>query len=234
VTSTVLDVTVLLLCVSASVVALGGVGGDAGTGGPTADETADRLVTETVTVEYRSSEAANGTRTIHATRAELLALLVAAPGSAGDGRGAVEGEDAFESRATAAIAAGLGERTRIDATIPADPTRGRGPTRRAGDSRATTPRSGRPTVGPIAASGTPNAPRPPRETAGPSRDDPGRTDDGSRGGERRRSRPERSTRAVAVGADPPRNADVATAVVSHPVPDSAERDDAVRIVVRRW
>ena len=233
-TSTVLDVTVLLLCVSASVVALGGVGGDAETRGPTAEGAADRIVTETVTVRYRSPEAANGTRTVHATRAELLALLVSAPGGAGDGRGGVDREGAFEPRATAAIAAGLGERTRIDATVPAVPSRGRGSTQRAVDRRSPAPRSGRPAAGPIAASGTPNAPRSPQRTAGPSRDGPDRADGDSRGAERPRTGTDGTARAVAVGAEPPRNADVATAVIAHPAPDAAETDGPVRIVVRRW
>ena len=236
-TSTVLDVTVLLLCVSASVVALGGVGGDAGARGPTAAGTADRIVTETVTVRYRSPEAANDSRTVHATRAELLALLVAASGSAGDGRDAFDGEGAFESRATTAIAAGLGERTRIDATIPADsavPNLGRRPTQRVVDRRPPAPRSGRPAAGPIAASVTPNAPRSPRRAVGPPREDTDRTGGGSRGTERPRTGADENARAVAVGTEPPRNADVATAVVAHPAPDAVETDGPVRIVVRRW
>lgn len=121
-TSTVLDVTVLLLCVSASVVALGGVGGDGGARGPAVDEAADRLVTETVTVRYRASEAANGTRTVHATRAALLALLVADERDPGDGRDSGRSPDdsnpnGFKSRARETVAAGLDERTRIDATV---------------------------------------------------------------------------------------------------------------------
>ncbi|OYR46892.1 hypothetical protein [Halorubrum sp. Ea8] len=233
-TSTVLDVTVLLLCVSASVVALGGVGGDAGTRGPTAEGAADRIVTETVTVRYRSPRAANGTRTVHATRAELLALLVAASGSAGDERGAVDGEGAFEPRATAAIAAGLGERTRVDATVTAVPSREPSSTQRAVDRRPPAPRGCRPATGRIAASGTPNAPRSPQRTAGQSREGPDRTDGGSRGTERPRPGRDGNARAVVVGAEPPRNADVTTAVVTQPTPDAAETDDPVQIVVRRW
>jgi len=75
VTSTVLDVTVLLLCVSASVVALGAADSDRRAAGPEVAEVADLIVTETVTVTYASAEAPNGTRTVHATRAELLALV---------------------------------------------------------------------------------------------------------------------------------------------------------------
>ena len=75
-TSTVLDVTVMLLCVSASVVALSAGGLPNGAGAPTASESADRLSTETVTGTYTDPSAPGGDRTIHATRAELLALLV--------------------------------------------------------------------------------------------------------------------------------------------------------------
>lgn len=108
VTSTVLDVTVLLLCVSASVVALGA--SDAGApGGPTATDAADRLVTETATVTYRDGDAPNGTRRVHATRAELLALLVER-----------DAEGAFDRRAVEAVRAGLGPRTRVDVTVESD------------------------------------------------------------------------------------------------------------------
>ncbi|WP_144799884.1 DUF7284 family protein [Halorubrum depositum] len=227
-TSTVLDVTVLLLCVSASVVALGGVGGDAGTNGPTADETADRLVTETVTVRYRAPGAANDTRTVHATRAELLALLVAGRGS-DDDRASRDGEDvardAFESRATEAVAAELGGRTRIDATVPAAANRERGPSRSTSDRRVPSRRPTRRGAGAVAVSGGPNAPR-------PLRLDTVRT--GSAGPRTETDRPTDRVKTVAAGPEPPRNADVATAVVTHPAPDPAEAEGPIRIVVRRW
>jgi hypothetical protein len=106
VTSTVLDVTVLLLCVSASVVALGA--SDAGgPDGPTASDAADRLVTETATVTYAEDGSPNGTRRIHATRAELLALVA--------GRVADWGaKKAFDRRAIDAVRTGVGPRTRVD------------------------------------------------------------------------------------------------------------------------
>lgn len=227
-TSTVLDVTVMLLCVSTSVVALGGVGGDAGTNGPTVDETADRLVTETVTVEYRTPEAANDTRTVHATRAELLALLVAGRGGDGD-RASRGGEDtvrdAFESRSTTAVAGGLDGRTRIDATVPAAANRERGPSRSTSDRRAPSRRPTRRGAGAVAVSGGPNAPR-------PLRLDTVRT--GSAGAWTETDRPTDRMNTVSVGPEPPRNADVATAVVTHPAPDAVEGDGSVRIVVRRW
>lgn len=229
-TSTVLDVTVLLLCVSASVVALGGVGDDVGSRGPTADQTADRLVTETETVRYRASEAANGTRTVVATRAELLALLVADGGDSDDeGGGARDRGDAdgrgFESRATDAIASGLDGRTRIDATVPTAGTREREAARVSADRRAPGLRGGRRVSRLGAVSNTPNAPGP-SQRDGPS-------------GDSRRSGADVPTatgdvRAVAVGDEPPRNADVTTAVVTHPIPSEAGTDGPVRIVVRRW
>ena len=113
-TSTVLDVTVLLLCVSASVVALGAsdVGGP---DGPTADDAADRLVTETATVAYPDDDAPNGTRRVHATRAELLALIA---GGATDGRA----KGAFDRRAIGAVRTGIGPRTRVDVAVD-EPTR---------------------------------------------------------------------------------------------------------------
>ena len=113
-TSTVLDVTVLLLCVSASVVALGAID-VGGPNGPTADDAADRLVTETATVTYSDGDAPNGTRRIHATRAELLALIV---DRAADGRA----KTAFERRAIGAVRTGIGPRTRIDVAVD-EPTR---------------------------------------------------------------------------------------------------------------
>ncbi len=231
-TSTVLDVTVLLLCVSASIVALGGVGGEVGMRGPTADEAADRLVTETVTVRYRAPEAANGSRTIHATRAELLALLVARPGKTDGGRSATRDRDAtdvngFEARAAAAVATGLDERTRIDATVPAPESRERGTQRPTSDRRVPNHRGGRRAAGPIAVTGTPNAPRVPRRVGPHADGDP-------RGDEGRRSGATRNERTVAVGVEPPRNVDVATAVITHPAPSATGREASVRIVVRRW
>ena len=108
-TSTVLDVTVLLLCVSASVVALGA--SDAGgPDGPTATDAADRLVTETATVTYSDEGAPNDTRRVHATRAELLALVAE---RIGDGRS----KGAFDRRAVDAVRTGIGPRTRVDVTV---------------------------------------------------------------------------------------------------------------------
>ncbi|PHQ39995.1 hypothetical protein DJ69_03225 [Halorubrum persicum] len=111
-TSTVLDMTVLLLCVSASVVALGAVGNDPAAAGPRATEVADLVATETVTVTYASDEAPNGTRTIHATRAELVALVATERGGESEERAP---RGTFESEALAAVKRGIGPRTRIDA-----------------------------------------------------------------------------------------------------------------------
>ena len=228
-TSTVLDVTVLLLCVSAGVVTLSGVGSDVGVRGPSAGETADRLVTETVTVRYRAPAAANGTRGVRATRAELLALLVADAGSANGERRAARNRDdgveaAFESRATAAVAAGLGERTRIDATAPTPANRERGSEGATADHSAPTRRDVRRGVEPRAVLSAPNA----SETA--RRDDSDRESD--RGGAGRGAA--ERTESIAVGAEPPRSADVVTAVVTQPMPGGTEADGPIRIVVRRW
>ncbi|TKX74288.1 hypothetical protein EXE46_09950 [Halorubrum sp. GN11_10-6_MGM] len=113
-TSTVLDVTVLLLCVSASVVTLGasGVGGPEG---PTASDAADRLVTETATVTYPDGGAPNDTRRVHATRAELLALVAERVADGGT-------KAAFDRRAVDAVRTGVGPRTRVDVTVD-EPTR---------------------------------------------------------------------------------------------------------------
>ena len=224
-TSTVLDVTVLLLCVSASVVALGGVGGDTGGVAPTAGETADRLVTETVTVRYPTPEAADGNRTVHATRAELLALLVAEAGGPGTGerRDGATG-DAFESRSREVVAAGIDGRTRIDARVPTDASAEGDAERAATDRRAADRRVVRRSAGPIAAAGTASGSEAPHRV--------GTASEPRRNGERRSTTETGET--VAVGPEPPRNADTVTAVVSHPAPSAAEAAGPVRIVVRRW
>ncbi|WP_096394048.1 hypothetical protein [Halorubrum trapanicum] len=217
VTSTVLDVTVLLLCVSASVVGLGA--SDAGgPDGPTATDAADRLVTETATVSYSDEDAPNGTRRVHATRAELLALVAVR-----------DAEGAFDRRAVEAVRAGVGPRTRVDVTV-----------RRGGESDADDI-----VVGPGhgGSQGPPGAPRArgvaavsPHSIAGeavPLR---------RSGGRGRAADATESGVAVAVGPEPPRNADVAVAVVRQPVPDRFDGEQGshrsaegvVRIVVRRW
>ncbi|GAA0548778.1 hypothetical protein [Halorubrum ejinorense] len=202
-TSTVLDVTVLLLCVSAGVVVLGA--SDAGApDGPTATDAADRLVTETVTVTYRDGDAPNGTRRVHATRAELLALLVER-----------DANGAFDGRAVEAVRAGLGPRTRADATV-------RGDDEADGDTAAAPER--------IASA---SSPVPSAGGAVPARviGEPDRSTSTTE-----------SRKRVAVGPKPPRNADVAVAVVRQPIPgrsvDGPGREGGsagvVRIVVRRW
>jgi len=234
-TSTVLDVTVLLLCVSASVVALGGVGdagGEIGVGGPTPGEVADRLSTETVTVRYRAPEAPDHTRAVHATRAELIALLVAngersAAGSDAAGGRTDPNESSFEARARSAVVAGIDERMRIDATIPTAAARDRPSAFSIADRRVAEYRSGRRAAGPIAVSGTANAPKPPRRSGRLS-------DDGSKGSDVGYSAATEPGETVVIGAEPPRSADVATAVVTHPVPDDSGEERLVRIVVRRW
>lgn len=206
-TSTVLDVTVMLLCVSASVIALSAGGLPHGGGEATASEIADRLATETVTVTYTDPSAPDGNRTVHATRAELLGLLVGGDVDTADGSATTAGgssntagdgtaaSDAFEQQALAVIAAGLHDRTRIDARIhPA---------------------------GSIEQNVCPVTTIRQRSTRSAETTDPKTTS--------------ATGFATAVGRSPPRSADTTVAVSTHPVPDTAAPSDShVRIVVRRW
>lgn len=258
-TSTVLDVTVMLLCVSASVVALGAPGGDVGNRGPTADDVADRLVTETVTVTYESSESPNGTRTIHATRAELLAILV----SEGRGKSAdSETNNTFRSRSRAAISGGLGPRTRIDVRVTAakeedetvvptetstERSAGRYPSGNTTTSEGETGTTG------ISwwSAGDTETPSSTNETETPSlaasatgtpwdvelRE--GRNDRNGRNGRSDRdgdasAREEWAHETVTIGMEPSRNAEITTTIVTQPAPSGAETNGLVRIVVRRW
>ena len=216
-TSTVLDVTVLLLCVSASVVALGATDA-AGPDGPTATDAADRLVTETATVTYPDEDAPNGTRRVTATRAELLALVAVRDASG-----------AFDREAVEAVRAGVGPRTRVDVTVRGDDEWD------ADDGLAAAPDGG-----------TCETDRPPtaRGEASPSPQSIAGESVPTRGvdGGARTDATSESRASVAVGPEPPRNADVAAAVVRQPIPGrisvaSGERnpsDGVVRIVVRRW
>jgi hypothetical protein len=217
VTSTVLDVTVLLLCVSASVVALG-ASDPGGPDGPTATDAADRLVAETATVTYPDEDAPNGTRRVHATRAELLALV------------AVRDETgAFDREAVEAVRAGVGPRTRVDVTIRSD-----GEERTDGTvAAAVDGGTRRPGEAPTARGEAPSAPHsiagepiPVRGVDGQSRPN-GASD---------------SERSVVVGPDPPRNAAISVSVVRQPIPgriggassEGRPSEGVVRIVVRRW
>ena len=232
-TSTVLDVTVLLLCVSASVVALG-VNDAGGPNGPTASDAADRLVTETTTVTYADDGAPNGTRRVHATRAELLALIVERDAGRTFGRRVVE-----------SVRAGLGPRTRIDATVesrededggnragsgvPAAFPRLTGPAVRGGGGPPAVRRHGMPQSAQVGGASSP------KQGAGDTVPARAVNDRGSEAG----SAPSNS---VAVGPEPPRNADVSAAVVTQPIPttiggnaeESWSSEGVVRIVVRRW
>lgn len=222
-TSTVLDVTVLLLCVSASVVTLGATGNDIGGADPTAAEVADQLVTETVTVRYRSADAPNGTRTVHATRAELLGALVS---ERSDESVASATDERFGSRARAVISDGVGRRTRIDATA----------TVASADGGVPAP-SDRPAAETLrlATNGPRLAARPPSEQGIPSRlgGDLDERSDPNAGGGTSGDEGER-TGSVAVGDEPPRNADVTATVVTQPAPIGMDDVESVRIVVRRW
>lgn len=182
-TSTVLDVTVLLLCVSASVVTLVGGGtspvADAVHQGESASTVADRLVTQTATLRYdalprstpdaeheRATAAGDANRrTIHATLAELLATATWTPAA-----GSIAGDDGdeFRSNAFGIVDEAIGPRASVD-------VRSESASAEPAESLAT------------------------------------------------------------VGADPPRDATVSTAVVTLPPPATAPEDvETVRFVVRRW
>lgn len=242
-TSTVLDVTVLLLCVSASVIVLGDVGGDIGTEGPTVDDVADRLVTETVTATYDAPDAPGGTRTVHATRAELLAMLAVADGRNADANS--EQHAAFGSSARSAVSEDLGPRVRVD-------VRAMGPTATATERNATDSSTAEPlgsgiesagdapaidetirSVGPPWQSanetGTPSWPT--AATGTPWSVALGDEIAGSEGGTERK---ETIRGETAIGASPPKTADTTTAVIDHPAPGGTGDIEVVRIVVRRW
>ncbi|SMO36193.1 DUF7284 family protein [Halorubrum cibi] len=108
-TNTVLDVTVMLLCVSASVVALGTVESGIETEEYAAADAADRLATETATVTYEIDGGDHESRTVHATLVELLATAVREPPGTDGGIG-----DRFRSRVIERVTDALGGRTRID------------------------------------------------------------------------------------------------------------------------
>lgn len=125
-TSTVLDVTVMLLCVSASVVALGGPGGDPhDRDGPTADTVADRLTTETATVRYRPANDVDGdtdARTVHATLAELLVIASAtderhARTKTGTTDGNTSITKGYRASATDVVSEAFGPRNRLDVVL---------------------------------------------------------------------------------------------------------------------
>ncbi len=111
-TSTVLDVTVLLLCVSASVVVLGGVDVDPGLPERTAADAADRLTTETATVSYAVGSEDGKRRSVHAT---LVELLVAAANVETDADATAA---RFRSMALETVGDALGARTRVDVRRP--------------------------------------------------------------------------------------------------------------------
>ncbi len=260
-TSTVLDVTVLLLCVSASVVALGAAGDGIGREGPTADDAADRLVTETVTVTYQAPAAPNDTRTVHWTRAELLAAIATERKSDGDG---TVGGERFESDARSTIADGLGPRTQITAHTPLTTT----DTEIGGNRDRANDESPESRTSPET-DFTANQPRATPEETHPSEDSTSTADTGEQpwwgsdtdgtpwwlDGTKEApwdseaeadpamqseplSEPQSDSKEaqepVSIGGEPPRTADVTTAVVTQPTPSESKTTGPVTIVIRRW
>jgi len=224
--------------------ALGAADSDRGAAGPEAAEIADLIATETVTVTYASAEAPNGTRTVHATRAELLAL-VAAGSDEGDGKRA-SGEE-FKSEALSVIEQGIGPRTRIDVAVETeapDGTDGEVGNRSgthspdsAGGSSGWGSNASTPLTGPrgwvFGLVGSDRDPTGEPGTGDSWRID--REDHGSGGSESGSPATEsESPRAVTVGGEPPRGADVTVAVITHPAPNNSDATERTRIVVRRW
>lgn len=213
-TSTVLDVTVLLLCLSASVVALGNTGGGpkAEPAGGTAGDIADRLVTETATVTYSTDGSErddgdggnpiHGTRTVHATLVELLVMTATNGGETGTG---LAGR--FRSKAMRTVDDALDPRTRVDV--------------RAG-------RAERPESEGSGVSASAGGLRPVPGVGNGVRSTATWIGEGTNGS---RSAPGRQ--AVSIGDEPPRNADVTTAIVTHPGSNGSRGTD-VRIVIRAW
>lgn len=172
-TSTVLDATVFLLCLSASVGTLIGAGPTAPGEAPDARATADRLATVTGTVTFTGSDDGDPRERQHqATLAVLLANAVVAPDTGGRGSGEPRG-----STAGASGDDGDGNRTAYAEAV-VDLVRDR--------------------IGPNT------------RVVARSRD---------------------RSAEVAVGAEPPRDADVAVAAFSVPAGPESEY---VRVVVRRW
>lgn len=185
-TSTVLDVTLLLLCVSASVVALGGIdGGPASETDGSAADAADRLVTETATVTYEVAGESHDSRTVHATLAELLVMAVEERDSDPE-LGELRTDGRFRSGAIEAVEHAMGPHTRVDVRYG--------------------------TGGPANVSGR----RTSKET------------------EERTAYREEAT--VEVGPEPPSDATVSTAVVTHPASGGVDGSEPgrFRIVVRTW
>lgn len=205
-TSTVLDVTVLLLCVSASVVVLGGVDVGPPSSQRTAADAADRLTTETATVRYTvddESDEANARRSVHATLVELLSAAVSVETDT-DATAA-----RFRSLALETVADALGPRTRVDVRRPARP------------------------VNRTATTTTPDGETPSGETHDGETPD-GETPGDEARDDRVTAVSEEAATLASVGSSPPRDADVSVAVVRHPTSVARAGSEPLRIVVRVW
>lgn len=105
-TSTVLDVTVMLLCVSAATVVVAGAADTTADADlPEAPTAADRLATETATVTFGP----DGDRRLHVTLAEAVAAAAWSDGASGPDSGS-----GFRTAVAAAVEDALGPRVRID------------------------------------------------------------------------------------------------------------------------
>ncbi|MES3161351.1 MAG: hypothetical protein PPP55_07240 [Halorubrum sp.] len=213
-TSTVLDVTVLLLCVSASVVLLGGTdhGPVVATPEYTAADEADRLSTETATVRYPTSGAEADARRVHATLVELL-VMASAAGEAGPNASMaasdVETASRFRTRAVGTVADAIGPQTRIDVRHRVDAAA----EPRQADDAPLSLRWGS-SLGPV--------------RGGADADD--RTEAGLQ--------PLPAYEPIGIGTEPPDGVETTVAVVGHPTPHRAGTEDEgsgrLHVVVRVW
>ena len=226
-TSTVLDVSVLLLCLSAGVVLITGVDHTPNSSAPTATDVADRLTTETVTVTYEPRDGPTDRRTVHATPAELLAMQVtAAETRSGENSDRAAG---FVSRSQSVVAAGLRPRTRIDVR------------RVSSESKAPSVEW----ITEVAARASTQGQFPVRDMRTPAgeaisdrvshRPNTGakpRWNHAERETDSRKANDRVST-VVAIGPEPPRRVDSTSAIVRHPTPPASSATE-IQIVVRRW
>ncbi|WP_280535219.1 hypothetical protein [Halopenitus sp. POP-27] len=113
-TSTVLDVGLFLLCVSASVGTVTGVVPTGTDPDPHVDDLADRIATETATISYDTD--AGHERRHHATLAEHLALTAVV--SEGGNEGARRSERTYRHAVSTAVERRLDPRTAVTVRVP--------------------------------------------------------------------------------------------------------------------
>ncbi|SEH37635.1 hypothetical protein SAMN05192561_101231 [Halopenitus malekzadehii] len=115
-TSTVLDVGLFLLCVSASVGTVTGVVPIGTDPDPHVDDLADRIATETATISYDTD--AGHERRHHATLAEHLALAAIVPESESEDEIERRSERTYRDEVSAAVERRLDPRTAVTVRVP--------------------------------------------------------------------------------------------------------------------